>query len=653
MARRAKRSRQPAPDPTPAASAVASYSAVRRDLAWLTAGVIVAFATAVPGDFVWLDHAEIERANYRVVDANDFRRVWHETIEQYQAHRTGVVVKQGGYWRPVYALAISLDWALWNGRAWLYHVENILWHLAVVLLLYALGNQVFGATETGRRAVFWGTLLFAVHPLGVHSVTWISGRKDTMCAAFGVAALVAFGRALGHAQQPERRRTLPWLLLSGACLVLSIGSKELGFVVPLVATVLFVPWYDSPNTRRDWRTWIVGSGALWACAMVLAWYRVAIVGARGLDAPYPADSLLANVAMSCNVWWHYVRQLLLPFDVRLSDAWPVVQTLGPADLLSIVAMAAAAAGTLHGLYRQQLWAVGVVWFVVWMLPASGLLPLRHFRAERYLYPASWGLLMAALLLLLPLAEKLFASHARRVTPIMLAVAAGLFALTTVRENTRWWSDAALFEHSVAQDPHYAEGHIELAALALERGDNAGSAARSREALRALADPSYAAYGVPFYAHHIYGTSLVRLGQAAEAAEQFQAMIRQSPESSGGYSGLAMAEAMQGNMAAAKTKFLRALELEPNDSSTRNNLSLVLVELGEFAEVVPHVERLIREQPDDASHRARLAWCQWKLGQRDQALRTLNLARTQAPEDATVRQVEQMIRSEQSARSEGP
>ena len=405
---------------------------------WLALAICLTYASAVPGGFVWLDHAEIEQANYRVVDADDWSRVWWQTIEQYQGKRSGVVVEKGGYWRPVYALAISLDWTLWNDRPWLNHVENIVWHFAVVAGLYLLGNKVFGSAPWGRQAVFWATLLFAVHPFGVHSVTWISGRKDTMCAAFGIASLLALGRAVGDVKAAESShgKIAGWLALASVCLMLAIGSKELGFVVPIIATIFYWPpltvgFSSEQRTLRNVR--IAGLATLWLCAVVLLMYRASVVQATGLDAPYPTDSLSRNVAMSAHLWWHYVLRILIPYEVRLSDAWPRVQQMSPFDMLAIVAWLTTAIAIAFGLVRRQPVALAVAWFVIWAAPASGIVPLRHFRAERYLYPASWGILLAATLILLPWLSRAFASHAQRATIVVFSLIAICFAFITARE----------------------------------------------------------------------------------------------------------------------------------------------------------------------------------------------------------------------------
>jgi tetratricopeptide (TPR) repeat protein len=624
---------------------------LKSDVTWLIVATIIAYATAIPGGFIWLDHAEIEHANYRVVDAGDWSRVWRETIEQYQGKRSGVVMEHGGYWRPIYALSVSLDWMLWNGRPWLNHLENILWHLAVVLGLYYLGNQVFGATPQGRRAVFWATLLFAVHPFGVHSVTWISGRKDTMCAAFGVAALLAFGRVASESTSTDFGwgRVSRWFALAGVCLALSIGCKELGFVVPLVATVFYWPPLDVGADRRlqhQRNARLIGLAVLWACAGALLAYRFAVVHASGLDAPYPTESLPRNIAMSANVLWHYVARILLPFQVQLSDAWPVVQQFGAVDALAILSIIIAVIATAYGLVRRRPVALAAAWFMIWIMPATGIVPLRHFRAERYLYPASWGVLVAAMLLLLPALSNLFASHAKRATAIICTLVVVWFGLVTAKENTFWWDDATLFSHSVAIAPHHVEGQIELSRLALEEDNFPEAVQRARQALEQLSNPSYVAYGVPYYAHTWLGTGLVRLRQPAAAMKEFQAALRQMPNSPAGYSNLAMAEVALGDLPAARRHFERSLELDPSDNSVRFNLSLALLQMGEYAAAEQQIERLAREQPDDATHRARLAWCQWKLGKQADAKRNLAEAQKQSPDDPIVRSVVQMILREQ-------
>ena len=81
-----------------------------RDVAWLFLAVFAAYATAIPGDFVWLDHVEIEQGGYRIVAGSDWLRVWMLSLDQYLDRNSGLTEVGGGYWRPVYAISLSLDW---------------------------------------------------------------------------------------------------------------------------------------------------------------------------------------------------------------------------------------------------------------------------------------------------------------------------------------------------------------------------------------------------------------------------------------------------------------------------------------------------------------------------------------------------------------
>ena len=104
-------------------------------------------------------------------------------------------MRQGGYWRPVYALAISLDWALWNGRPGLYHVENILWHLAVVLLYPLLvypENALFALTDISIGMQLTYLFIYAILALGLNVVVGYTGLLHLGIAAFfGIGAYIA------------------------------------------------------------------------------------------------------------------------------------------------------------------------------------------------------------------------------------------------------------------------------------------------------------------------------------------------------------------------------------------------------------------------------------------------------------------------------
>ena len=202
----------------------------KRSLHLIALGLAVGliWLTGAGGEFVWIDHVEIEEGGYRVTSVDDFFQVWTTSLDAYLERQHGELETKGGYLRPLYACSISLDWLLWKGNPFGYHVVNILWHGLVVWGLYVLGQQLLGQQKHARQLAFVAALLFAIHPLDMHSVTWISGRKDSMCAALGIFSLIALGKLFeSELAGFSLHRTMCWMLTGIAALAAALFCKEL------------------------------------------------------------------------------------------------------------------------------------------------------------------------------------------------------------------------------------------------------------------------------------------------------------------------------------------------------------------------------------------------------------------------------------------
>lgn len=632
----------------------------------IVVAVLAAYATSIPGDFVWIDHVEIEQGGYRLLSGGDFPRLLTMTLDQYLARNEGQVPSSGGYWRPVYAVSVTLDWWLWGATAWACHVENVLWHLGVAIGLLFLGRR-YVADE---RAVFWATLLFAVHPLGVHSVTWISGRKDAMCALFGIAALLAFARAL---ERRSFRRAVRWCLAASALALASALSKELGMVVAAAAVLLL--WCKWPRLTRGGRRRSVG---LFGCALLLvvpvgvALYRVTVLGGFGLDGRYPSDSVLGNVATFSTLFWEYIGRVLVPRPPSISDAWAISRSVGLLEIAAILGLAGALAATVVGLRRRRQWAVGALWTIIWLLPATGVIPLRHVRAERYLYPASWGLLLVAVLAILWLVRRAegvsWGPAARSILP-----GACLWAiLITGSANTKWWDDETLFGDATARDPHFVEGWAGLAELAYRQGEYRNAIEHGERAVEEAGNPDYAAYWSPFVTHTNLGLAYYSTQEHQAALRELTRALSYSPNRGVAHYHVGMAAFALGDYATASKHYTRSLELRPGDFLTTSNLAATRLRLGDFQTCVELLEPLVEQRPEDAINRmnlasvllgakrwedaaphfeylvendpkdalawAKLAWCQWETDQRELARVSWGRANAIAPESAAVRYV---------------
>ncbi|MEW4527320.1 hypothetical protein [Maioricimonas sp. JC845] len=555
----------------------------------LPLAVAVAYANALPNGFVWLDRTEIVEGGYRILSSDDARRIWFSSLDTFQFRNHGGVRAGGGYWRPVYAWNLTADWALFGAIPFWYHLENVLLHGLCCASLYLLGLRLFRGSPDAVPVVGLATLLFAVHPLGTQSVTWISGRKDVLCSLFSVWSLLAGLTGLGAGR---RRLRLAGIAASLLFWLLAVGCKELALVLPAVATALVTVTRSTSRLSIDrWTAWWLA--VLWGATAGMFALRYAI-GLGTLNASYPAETLAGNIATLSTLWWHLLTRVLWPFPPMLSDRWSLIAPVWWTWLL-----AAAIPGVLFltgwGVWKRQRWAIGGIWYLIWTLPTSGIMPLRHWRAERYLYPASWGVLLVAVWLTwhwLPRERR-----ACRVAVLggWLAVAAGM-TTATILENRHWESDLALFAHAVEQDPLYVEGHTALAAAFLEEDDAESAADHSALAAAARSEPGTLSYCSPFILHANWGHALFQLNRYGEAEQQFALALSHQPNNALMHYQLGVCvlaeDTSKEGLQRARDHFRRAVEHDPEHAASIGNLGFVELQLGNLLSSVAILQPLI-------------------------------------------------------------
>jgi len=662
------------------AGSVANSGPLRRRkcIAILALSVLAAFGVGLWGGFVWIDHVEIEQAGYRVSSWEDLGRLWILTLDQYLERETGQPASRGGYWRPLYALSISLDWALWGDWALGYRLENLLWHALVVAGVFLLGECLAG----DRAIAFWAALFFAVHPLGVHSVTWISGRKDTMCAAFAIGALLAMLRACDRGL--SRGSKASWSVGASVLLLLALLSKELALIAPAMATLLvLVPGVAAGGPHDGWRPRAILARLrpallplvpMWLVTLAVIAYRILGLGGFGLAAERPSDDALVNLAVSAELLTHYESLVLFPRVPSISDAWSIPARLGAGEIGAITLQLLLVGAAAIGLLKRRVWALGLAWFAIWILPASGVVPLRHVRAERYLYPASWGLIFAVVVLLAaPLGGRRVHARWPRALPALPALA---LAALTAYASAFWTSDRVLFTKTLEQDPRHLESLLGLASLAIEEGDPQRAIELSRRALEQAEAPALAVYWSPTVAYTNSGLALYQDGQHRAALEMFERALEHRPGSAIAHYHIGLARLSLNDAAGAAESFRRSLDIAPGDDLARANYGLALLRAGRAADAARELELVVERSPDDFSalvnlaaarivlrqweragavleralelrpdlvQQAKLAWCRWELGERAEARRLIEEPARAVPDHPVVRFVVERMR----------
>lgn len=515
--------------------------------AWLVCGLLlimlvtITFGPIVSYGFLTYDDDVLVYKNPLVdpADGPQWGRMWTEAYERVYIPLTlsffAVEAKLGSL--------LSGESELFDPRA--FRIGSLALHMACVLLAFALLRQLI----PNEFAALVGAAVFAVHPLQVESVAWISETKGLLSSFWGLISLVTYCRFVSQrieyserASQGDASSTALSRVAYLAAIVafaLALLAKSSAVSVVLVAAILDYGWY-----RR---------GAVVVARSLLPWVVVAIVAAIVATSAQSMASIedpgmLARIPLAAHSLASYLRNLLVPlglspiYDARLDD---VLHTRWIAWAWTIPVVSVV---VLSLLPHRRVWLVALAIFVAVPLPLLGLVAFDFQRistvADRYMYLAMLGpaIAVAYLTTLVP----------TRVAIPAAAVLVLVLASLTRWQSTHWEDDQAVFTRATQIAPHSA------------------------------------------YAWNNLGTDAFRRQQLAEAQRYYSRAVELDPQYALAHSNLGSTLAYQGDMRAAITEFRRSLELNPEQHDTQHNLARALLRIGEFdeaetayREIIPH------------------------------------------------------------------
>jgi hypothetical protein len=426
------------------------------------------FAMTVGHPFVWDDA-------YNVVDNVAIRDLAHVPgffTEAWGAQAAEAMNRaiNANYWRPVALTSYAVDYALFGLSPVAFHATNVLIHAGVTVLVLLLGWRLARpASPRELRAVVLGACLFAVHPIHTEVVAVITYRTDLLAALLYAAGLVLWLGTPERALGATRRARWVWVPL---CYAAGLASKEMAVTLPLAIGVMELLGLPPQATRtRLWRRLL----PLGPSAAVLVGYL--LLRAALLEPPaytYFGDAPGAVVAWTMlGVLGLYVRLLVAPWPLNPFYDWSVLPLRqGPGDAVVILGALALAAWLVAGVVAWRRGhaglAFGLALFLVVLVPVSQIVPVVVAAAERFLYLASAGPLIAV-----PVAAARWLGRARptalRPLAALGAVAVLLLGGLTLLRSHDWRSDRAILEANVRDWPESYNAWYGLARLAEREG----------------------------------------------------------------------------------------------------------------------------------------------------------------------------------------
>jgi tetratricopeptide (TPR) repeat protein len=493
----------------------------------LAALTVAAFANAVPNGFVWIDHWQVESGGLIARSLAELWSAFHQPL--------GSIPGWDGpapYARPTVIMVLSLIHAAAGLNPGVYHLVQVGMHLANVLLAYSILFALTAAPATS----FFAAAVFAVHPLQTAAVSWISGIADPLFTLF---VLLAFRLQLGASQRAGRGLLLR--LAAVLSFALALGAKETAMVFPLLlaAAYLLFPQPSQPQLRCGPTYSLAGSrsfqrrgnssshlaAALAPFIILVAAdlaYRHLVLGSGALGGGFGRIPLTERLWTAPRLLLSYLTLPLRFSALTVCDDYALSTGLDPASLAAAGAITALLLAVVFWCRRWPQLALAVLWTLITLLPALNIVPILHYRADRFFYLPLIGWSLAAVTVVQGLLEAIWEPASARFR--RAAAGAGLAVLVvlgflTVRRNALFADDRTLFEATVRVSPLCREAHTALGDAYLRAGRSDDAIAQYQLAL--AGQPDRASYVVPAKVLINLGMAQLERGDYSAAEAAFQ------------------------------------------------------------------------------------------------------------------------------------
>jgi len=578
-----------------------------RSRAWLfglllAAVTIFMYQPAWNGGFLWDDDAYV--TNNELLTAPDgLRRIWFSLDSPSQ------------YFPLVYT-TFRIEHALWGLNPFGYHWINLLLHVANALLVWRLLARLHvpGAWLAGA--------IFALHPVQVESVAWITERKNVLMGFFFLLTLLAWIAFV------DERTKRPWRFYALALVlyVLALSAKTTACTLP--AALLLILWLEKKPI--SWQRilqvipfFFVGLGM----GLVTVWWERYHQGtSRSL---FAFLSPIERILIASRAVWFYLSKLIWPSNlIFIYPKWNIspAHPLDYAGLLAGIALCAVIYFARR--YVGRSIEVAAAFFVATLSPVLGFIMLYTFRytfvADHYQYLASIGPIALASAGVATLAD-IF----KRIRPLILSVAVCLtvtLALLTWRQAAMYADIEALWRTTLARNPGCWMAHNNLGIVLFQKADTDDAIAHYRTTLEMQPDFWDAEYNL--------GIALLSKGQVDEAIAHCSNAVRIAPNDPDAQVALGNALLQKERIDDAIVHYQRALSTRPDYFLAHHSLGHAFLEKGEIDAAIFHCRAALLIQPENADAHANLAIALDEKGQTAEAIQHYKKALEISPQSVS-------------------
>ena len=504
---------------------------------------VIAYVPALNGGLLWDDDGHVTKPELQSL--HGLWRIWFDLGSTQQYY-------------PLLHSAFWVEHRLWGNSVLGYHLVNVLLHVTAACLVVLIAKRL------SLPGAWLAAYIFALHPVCVETVAWISEQKTTLSAVFYLAAALTYL----HFDQ-TRRRSHYFLAL--ALFVLALLSKTVTATLP--AAILVVLWWQ--RRRLSWKSdvlpllpWIA-MGA--TAGLVTAWLERLEIHAEGASF---ALTLGQRCLLAGRVIWFYLGKVLWPVNLMFTyPRWKVDSAVWWQYLFPISVLGLAVGLWLLTRRRRGMLA-GFLFFAGTLFPALGFFNVFPFI---YSYVADHFQYLATLGILVPLACGLAIAHertpaARRLVPAAAGVLLATLFVLTWRQSGMYRNAETLYRETLRRNPASWMARNNLGCILADMPGRLPEAIAEFEAsLRVKPDNRQAE-------NNLGNALLTTPGRIAEGIPHLQAALALNPNFAETHYNLALALSLTGRIPEAIAEYKAALRLRPDYPAARNNLGRLLYKI---------------------------------------------------------------------------
>ena len=564
----------------------------------LAAVTIFAYRPAWHGGFLWDDDAYIIN-NELLTAPHGWQRIWFSLDSPSQ-------------YFPLTYSTFRIEHALWGLNTTGYHWVNLLLHVGNALLVWAV------LARLGVPGSWLAAAIFALHPVQVESVAWISERKNVLMAFFFLLTLVAWIAFV------DKRTRRPWIFYCLALIfyVLALSAKATACTLP--AALFLILWLQKkPITMRRLMQIVpfvvlgVGMGLL-----AVWWERYHQGTSHGV---FTFLSPIERILVASRAVWFYLSKIFWPSNLTfIYPRW----NISPADLLDYIWLLAGIAACVAIYFLRPYFGrsveVAAAFFVATLSPVLGFIMLFTFRytfvADHYQYLACIGPIALASAGIVSLSDK-FAQYRAVIVSAAVLIVASLATLTW-RQAATYADIETLWRTTLAKNPECWMGHTNLGLVLFEKGKIDDAIAHYRRALQMQPDWWDAEYNL--------GTALSAKGQVDEAILHSEKAVSMRPTDPDAQVSLGNLLAQKGRIDEAIAHYQKAITVRPDHFFARYGLGHALLEKGELDSAIQVCRSALLLRPLDAGCHTTLAIALEEKGNPAEAIQHYQKALELAP-----------------------